>query len=193
MTQSKGRKMQREILRFALFVVGGLVVTATVGAEFEPPAGPTELSEGPISKFQPLIGHWEIDTTWEDGTALWAHNEYRVGMGGQFVVADTYAKDDDGKLYHRYHTVFAYDAEKKQFMSYGFTYDGTVKSLPCQVSNEDGKLSITSQWLTEGAFECKQSVVMIDDDSYKWTVWMRPHVGDEWIEAMVGVWKRVDP
>jgi len=138
-----------------------------------------ELAEGPMKKMQPFIGTWEINDAWSNGEALWARNEYKVGLGGRFVEATTYAKDGDGEPYERYRTIFSHDAESGEYRSYGFTYDGTATVVTNTIADVDGQTSITSEW-EQGPAEIRQTVTTIDADNYRWQVWMRGADSDDW-------------
>lgn len=174
-------------LAVLFFSMAALLATA-----FESPAAPEKLVDGEIAKLQPWIGNWEINSKWASGQALWARNEYRVGLGGKFVEADTYAKDGDGEPYHRYKTIFTFDESKKKFVSYGFTSDGKVQVVENKLEQVDGKVALTSSWAM-GETEVKQTVKILNNDEYAWNVWMRPVEGDaEWAQSMEGTWKRVE-
>ncbi len=168
------------------------LMTSFPATAFESPAPPEKLADGEIAKLQPYIGNWEINSKWANGQALWARNEYRIGMSGKFVEANTYAKDGDGKPYHRYKTIFTYDEAKKKFVSYGFTSEGKVQVVENNVEIVDGKIALTSSWAM-GESEVKQTVKLVSDEEYTWNVWTRPKDGDaEWKPAMEGTWKRTE-
>ena len=179
-----------------LHAYGFLLVTligawSSVCCAFDAPPPPEKLADGPIAKLQPWVGNWEINAEWTGGSKLWARNEYKVGLGGKFLIANTYVKDDDGKLYHRYKTIFTYSDKEKKYVSHGFTADGTVQVVENEVTEIEGKPVITSSWEKDGT-EVKQTVTMADADGYVWKVWTRPVDQEEWKQAMTGTWKRVE-
>jgi len=89
-------------------------------------AGEVPLDGTPLSALSGYIGNWEIDTEWSDGSRLWGRNEFTVGLAGQFINIDTYARDGDGDKYQRYFSVYSADAETGELTAYGFNFDGTV-------------------------------------------------------------------
>jgi hypothetical protein len=172
------------VVSLSCFVAG-----ASAQHELEPR---TKLVDGPMMKLAPMLGTWEIESQWANGTPLWAKNEYFVGLGGRFVEAKTYSKNPAGKIYQRYHTIFGYDEAKQEYMSWGFTYDGTEKTLPVQVEESDGRVSLTSEWEQAPGSRIKQTVTIgADAGQYQWTVWSKEDDGD-WTEIMDGTWKRVE-
>jgi len=149
--------------------------------------------QGPIEKLTPLLGAWEIDTAWADGARLWARGEFKVGLGGRFIEGHTYVKDESGKLYERYHTLYGYDAASRKYFAHGFTFDGTAKVVPFELSEENGKLVYASQWKladSADAPEIKQKITFDGVHSYHWNVWSRTGDG-EWQTMMDGAWKAV--
>ena len=152
-----------------------------------------DLAGTPMEALSDLIGDWEVEATWSDGSRLWSRNEFRVGLGGQFVVARTFAKEAEGQRYERYLTYFAYDADSGTWKTYGFTYDGTVSVVDdVEVSTVDGRLLFASRWAS-GDDEVRQTLEVTSKDSYNWKVWVRPDSGAEWTQIMDGDWKRVHP
>jgi hypothetical protein len=184
------------VLCSAAFLLGFAVPGANLNAQQKQSAShnsirPNELT-GSIAKMAPFLGNWEIEAKWADGTPLWARNEYRVGIGGKFVEANTYSKDKEGNVYERYATVFGYDEKAKHYAAHGFTFDGSMKVTPFELSDDNGHLVYSSQWkVGEGdqATEFKQSVTFLDNDSYRWLVSSRKPNAD-WEPMMDGVWKR---
>ena len=161
---------------------------ASIAVAFEAPQPRTKLVDGPMAKLTPILGAWEIDAEWTDGSPLWARNEYRIGLGGKFVVANTYAKNSAGGIYHRYMTMFGYDAKDDTYYSWGFVYDGTMKRVPIQVDVGDGKLTLTSEWEASPGAMMRQKVTVAAKDHYEWQVWQQRD-GD-WSEIMNGQWKQ---
>lgn len=143
-----------------------------------------------LKGFGPFVGSWVIDGTWADGNKLWAKNEYSVGMNGNFLEARTYAKNQYGKIYQRYLTIWRFNKEKGTVESYGFTYDGTVTITDSEVDNSDPKHPvIRSQWAQPEGLHIKQEVSYTDADSYAWKVWSSDD-GNDWKQIMDGVWTR---
>jgi hypothetical protein len=171
--------------------LGALCLFLAVSSTTAQEVSPTKLVEGPMAKLKPLIGTWEIDTEWRNGSALWARNEYLVGVGGRFIEARTFAKNQSGHVYQRYMTVFGYDQDKNQYHTWGFTYDGTEKTVPFTVTDEDGKTVISSEWEQEAGTSIRQTVTFVaGTDAYDWKVWQKSDGGD-WEEVMDGTWQRV--
>lgn len=152
---------------------------------------PDALADGPLAPYVPFLGTWEIHHHWKDGTPIWSLNEFEIGPGGNFVIARTFTRDGDGKVYERYHTYFSHD-EEKGIVSHGFTYDGSV-SIVEGIESFEGKTGpgFTSYW-SPGSAQVKQSVEILDTDSYRWRVWTRTEDSQPWHEIMDGVWKRID-
>ena len=168
------------------------IVTLAAHAQ-ELPEERTKFVEGPMQKLTPILGTWEIDDQWESGSPLWARNEYKVGVGGRFLEAKTYSKNPAGKIYQRYFTVFGYNDDENEYMSWGFTYDGTEKTVPLQITEVDGKVEMTSEWAQGPSSRIKQTVtIKPESDHYVWKVWSQDE-GSDWAEIMNGKWKRVEP
>ncbi len=180
----------------------GAQSTADTGAVAEPAKvdlesgraanlSPDALADGPLAPYIPFLGTWEISHQWKDGTPIWSLNEFEIGPGGNFVIARTFTRDGDGQVYERYHTYFSHD-EEKGMVSHGFTYDGTV-SIVEGIESFEGETGpgFTSYW-SPGSAQIKQTVEMLDADSYRWRVWTRTEDSQPWAEIMDGVWKRKD-
>ena len=161
----------------------------------ESSAATRKVDSGPSIKmelkgFAPFVGTWVIDGQWIDGNKLWAKNEYRVGMNGNFIEARTFAKNQHGKIYQRYFTIWRFNADKGNVESYGFTYDGTVTVTDSEIDNSDtAHPAIGSQWTQSDGSQIKQQVTLTDADSYSWKVWSSPD-GNDWKQIMDGVWNR---
>lgn len=145
-----------------------------------------------LAAFDKFQGQWIIDGKWKDGGELWAKNVYSIGMNGNFFEAKTYAKNEHGKEYQRYHTIWRYNADKEKVESYGFTFDGSVTITDSELELTDsGHPLIRSQWRPSPDKPIfKQEVRLIDDESYGWNVWSSDD-GKEWKHLMDGVWKKV--
>lgn len=150
-----------------------------------------ELNEN-LKCFAPFLGTWVIDTEWSNGGKLWAKNKYEIGLGGNFVMARTWAKDGDGEPYERYLTIFAWDKGKNRVVSHGFTFDGSVQQVDMEVESSDGKEVIRSQFQPNPVEDMviKQEVSLIDENQYDWKVWSRASESAEFQPMMDGVWKR---
>jgi hypothetical protein len=152
-----------------------------------------ELDEN-LSPLLPYLGYWEVNSEWSSGDKLWARNEFSIGLGGKFVEARTYTKDEDGTAYCRYLTIYAWDKEQSKIVSHGFTYDGTTSlGLPLETSTSaDGKPQLNSMWKPDpkSDAEIKQTITIIDDGSYSWKVWSRPDEDGKFEQIMDGVWKK---
>lgn len=137
------------------------------------------------------LGNWEIEGAWADGTPLWSRNEFTVGLGGNFVVARTFTKNEAGEIYQRYTTYFGADKTSGNLVSHGFTYDGSMAVVdPMEVGGEPGLESLTSQF-TSGGPTVRQTVQLTSRSSYTWKVWIQTGQ-DPWQQVMDGVWHRVD-
>ena len=170
---------------FTMCVLGALPAFA-----FEPPQPSTKLVDGPMQKLAPILGTWEIDSEWLGGDPIKARNEYTVGLGGKFIYAKTFAESESGGIYQRYFTVFGFDDEKQQYVSWGFTYDGTSMTVPMELREENGKVVLTSQWNNERTGEIRQSVTLGDESAYGWQVWKKTPEG-EWLEIINSEWEKV--
>ncbi len=153
-------------------------------------AGEVPLDGAPLSALAGYIGNWEIDTEWSDGSRLWGRNEFTVGLAGQFINIDTYARDGDGDKYQRYFSVYSADAETGELTAYGFNFDGTVTIVDdIELSGDVANATLTTRW-NAGDSGIRQTIQLISKDEYTWKVWSGS--GDEWELIMDGTWKRVD-
>ena len=176
----------------------GLVIflssAANMAAQSAGTSEPTEkleLNEN-LKCLAPYLGTWEIESEWAGGSKLWAKNVYEIGLGGNFVIAKTWAKDGDGEVYQRYMTIFAWDKDDQKIVSHGFMSDGKTQQVPMQVESSNGKERIRSQWQPspDSPMVIKQEVSMIDENQYDWKVWSRINESAEFEPIMEGVWKR---
>ena len=158
----------------------------------------TESASSPLVKelapLVPYLGDWEIDAKWSSGEALWARNEYRPTMKGRFVEVKTFAKDGDGEPYHRYTTIYGYDAKAEKIMAHGFTYDGSTSQIPVAVESFEGDdQAISSSWKPDPSAdaEIRQIVWTKNDGAYGWNVYMRSSPEADYQSVMEGTWKRV--
>lgn len=164
----------------------------TAAAAQSPAIQAPELSPD-LEPLKIFVGKWEINAKWTSGSKLWARNTYRVGLGGKFIEASTFAKDGEGEVYERYRTVFFWDKVKKTFVTHGYSFDGTVSIVNLKSEKtDDGRTIVESQWNPAGgSMTVKQRLEAIDNDSYSWKVWGREGGDGEWNPMMDGVWKRV--
>ena len=138
------------------------------------------------------IGDWEIDATWADDSALWSRNEFRVGLGGEFLEIRTYAKDENDTIYQRYFTIFAYNKETQKLQSYGFTYDGTVTVVDdVKMEGSVSDATLTSQW-NDGKAQIRQEIQIVSRDEYSWKVWSGDSDGHSWLLIMAANWRRIN-
>ena len=153
-------------------------------------AGEVPLDRTKLWQMAMYIGDWEINETWEDGSELWSHNEFRVGLGGEFVEIRTFAKDDNDEVYQRYFTIFAYDNDSDTVRSFGFTSDGTVTVVDdVKLEGSVTNAAITSQW-GSGESQFRQTIQIVSRNAYSWRVWSGN--GTDWSLIMDGTWRRVD-
>lgn len=154
-------------------------------------AGSAGLDGTPLGALAGYLGDWEVATQWADGTPLWARNEFRVGLGGKFIEARSFTKDENDEIYERYYTIFAIDPESGTFTSYGYTYDGTVTIVEgIEVDNADGSGTMTTEW-SAGADAIRQTVSVTSDESYNWKVWSKG-AEEDWALIMDADYQRVD-
>lgn len=144
-----------------------------------------------LKAFELFVGTWVFDGKWKAGGKLWAKNVYAVGMNGNFVDAKTFAKNEHGKKYQRYHTIWRHNSEKEKVESYGFSFDGSVTVTDSDIDMSDPKHPvIRSKWKQKPSGQTiKQEVRLIDADNYNWKVWSSDD-GKEWTELMDGVWEK---
>ena len=167
-----------------------LIITALLMIAPCSPAGETTLEGTPLEALAGYIGDWEIDTTWADGSKLWSYNEFRPGLGGKFLEITTSTKDENGKVYELYFTIFAYDSGSDTLQSYGFTSDGTVTVVEdIQVEGEASNAALTSQWGSAES-QIRQTIRLVSADAYNWRVWSGD--GENWELIMDANWQRVD-
>ncbi len=159
-------------------------------APLSAPPRPEHVADGPLQALDYFIGDWVIDARWAWGDTLNARNEYRVGLGGNFVEVATIVRDNDGPVYERYFSVYAHDAATNQTTAIGFTHDGSVTNLPTEVRKEGDAIVILTD-MTEGGTRIRQRVKTDGPDAYTWKVWMTPAGSDAEQQIMEGVWRRV--
>lgn len=169
-----------------------LVLLASISASCADDAELLKLSDE-LSALQPFVGNWEINATWESGDKLWARNEYKVELGGKFLVAKTFAKDGDRDPYERYRTIFAWDKKAKKVQAHGFTFDGTTTVTEMKLSKtDDGHVQVESSWKpNDGSVTIRQQLTVVSKKEIKWQVWSRPDEGEETV-MMNGTWKKVE-
>jgi hypothetical protein len=147
-----------------------------------------------LSVFQPFLGTWEIDGQWQDGTALWARNQYTPELDGTLLKAQTWARNAEGKVYQRYFTVWRYNSASKTIDAHGYMFDGKYNMVESVVIYPGGDKNpiIQSQWKPnpDSAMEIRQQVQITNDNEYSWKVWTSMD-GTAWASLMDGSWKRV--
>jgi hypothetical protein len=50
-----------------------------------------------LSAWEPYFGTWVIDAKLKDGGPLWSKKQYKVGLDGNFVMVETFARYKGGK------------------------------------------------------------------------------------------------
>ena len=145
----------------------------------------------PLGDLEVFLGNWEVDTHWSDGTPLWARNEFRVGLGGNFIEARSFTKDENDEVYERYYTIFANETERNTITSYGYTYDGTVTIIrDINLEHADGMVIMTTEW-TAGTDAVRQTVRATSGDTYSWKVWAKGDGQADWSLIMDADYRRV--
>ena len=173
-----------------LFIAGLIIAVLCVSQGPAARAGEVPLDGTPLWALAGYLGNWEIDTEWSDGSRLWGRNEFTLGLAGQFINIDTYARDGDGDKYQRYFSVYSADAETGELTAYGFNFDGTVTIVDdIELTGSVTDATLTTRW-SAGDSDIRQSIQLISKDEYTWKVWSGS--GDEWELIMDGTWKRVD-
>lgn len=173
-----------------LFIAGLIIAVLCVSQGPTARAGEVPLDGTPLWALAGYLGNWEIDTEWSDGSRLWGRNEFTVGLAGQFINIDTYARDGDGDKYQRYFSVYSADAETGELTAYGFNFDGTVTIVDdIELTGSVTDATLTTRW-SAGDSDIRQTIQLVSKDEYTWKVWSGS--GDEWELIMDGTWKRVD-
>ncbi|MEL7474061.1 MAG: hypothetical protein AAGK04_12155 [Planctomycetota bacterium] len=173
----------------------GVIMSAAIGA-ITIASGVREEDAKPklADRFEalaPLVGYeWHVNEKWADGTTLEAKTEYRVGMAGQFIVSDTWARDNGGEWYHRYHNIYVIDPNTGEHSSVGVTFDGTSSSVTFDVKkSDDGDTLIEYNSEMQGGV--LRQTLEIEQDQLLWNVWMKPGGAPDFMPLMTdGVWRR---
>ena len=157
-------------------------------------AGPADLAPS-LSALRPLVGYaWEVDATWSNGNPLRARNEYRVGLNGNFVTADTFVSDGAGGEYQRYHSIFArHPSEAGTLQIHGFTYDGSVDIADMKIIDDGGAhplMRVTGERkMPDGTpVSLRQEMRFTSDTTFTWQVWSVTPDGET--QLMDGVYTR---
>lgn len=188
-----------QVFRIAMWIVLYSIATSSATAQTTEDTKPAQVDKKPeqralkkeIKAFQPFVGIWIFDGQWLGGDKLWAKNVYVVGMNGNFVDAKTFAKNEHGKTYQRYHTIWRFNPEKEKVESFGFSFDGSVTITDADIDMSDPKHPvIRSQWKQKPPGQIiKQEVRLIDENNYNWKIWSSAD-GKDWTPMMDGVWKK---
>ena len=148
-----------------------------------------------FAALRPLVGYaWEIEATWSNGNALKARNEYRVGLNGNFVTADTFVSDAGGPEYQRYHSVFARHPSRAGVLQiHGFTYDGSVDVADMEIIDDGGAFPLMrvsgERKLPDGSLvSLRQEIRMTSATAFTWKVWLVSPEGES--QLMDGVYRR---
>jgi uncharacterized protein YndB with AHSA1/START domain len=158
-----------------------LVLTALLSFAAPASAG----LQGRLAELEPLLGTWEVETTWASGQKLWSRAEYVEGIGGRTIQATVFVKDGDGEPYQRYFTVFAFDTQRDQLVAHFFNHDGSYLTMDFDL---DGR-TLSTEWSEEGtAFRDRSELV--EDGVLHWTVEMKPADASEFTTIMDALWHR---
>lgn len=164
-----------------------------MGGEPSPPGfrdgSAEQLGGTPLESLAPFIGDWEVETTWSNGTALWARNEYRVMLGGAYIDVLTWARDGEGDPYLRYYSVYRWDTEQEKIVATGFQSDGTSESLVMEPGGDAG--GFRTEW-GEYPMRIRQSIGVPEDGRYAWKVWMLAGAEAEPAELISAEWVKTD-
>jgi len=131
-----------------------------------------------------LVGIWQIDAAWSDGTALWAQAEYRPVLDGAFVEGRVFVRDGDGPLYQRYRSLFVGTAGGDSAVAHTFSADGSYAESLLQV---DGPV-ITTEW-SAGETTISERMELESSEVMRWQVWTTAAGGDRTL-VMDGRWRR---
>lgn len=155
--------------------------------------------QGKLAELAPFLGSWETDAATKPGGKFWARSVFRPGIGGHFMLAETYAKDEAGRVYKRYVSIFDWDEEAETFRAYGFIADGMVivSDVTLDRDANGDPIRMHTTWEQKNGpqtfvFRQTVSVPEASADSYTWRTFYREHSASDWAEAMGGVWERVE-
>ncbi len=169
------------------------VAAAATSQPASPPLvepAPTELVAS-LAALEPLVGTWDIEATWSWGQPLRARNVFERGIGGAVLECRTIVSDAGGPAYARYHTIYAWDAERETIVAHGFARDGQATEIELERIEDAAGPAFQTLAEQEGT-TIRQRLELVDDDAYRWRVWSRAAEGDEpWEELMDGTWRRV--
>jgi len=145
-----------------------------------------ELDES-LALFEPMLGAWEINTSWHNGPTIWARAEYRPAVGGKFVEVKTWVSDDGGPVFMRYHTLIGPGTDAGRYDMTSFKHEGTVS---------DGELVLGEDGALHYEWEMGETTVIerlgLGENETHWTVWMRQGQNGEQDEVLDGTWTKMD-
>ncbi|MBX3382578.1 MAG: hypothetical protein KF864_03615 [Phycisphaeraceae bacterium] len=182
----------------AIILAAGIASPLPVASGQGQPAGAraTPDLDPAMEALRGYVGYaWEINTSWESGQSLRARNEYRVGLNGKFVTADTFVKDDKGGEYQRYHSVFAKHPDRPGMLQiHGFTYDGSTDLSEVEIiPAEDGgqptlRVRGSRKGLDGAPMNLVQEVRLVSETEFTWKVIVLSDEGERVL--MNGSYKR---
>jgi hypothetical protein len=141
----------------------------------------------PLALFERFIGTWLGEAKWANGEPMRTRIVYEYGVGERVIEVHSFVIDPAGDAKHVYDT-FAYLHPRDgqiRFVSIsnaGGVYDGTVSGTRDQIIWE------WSAYLGDRTAQYKQTLRMLNDDAYQWTVWQK--AGEEWQQIIDAEIKR---
>lgn len=184
------------VIASALMIAAVAVPRLNASGQGSPGATLAPELDPSLEVLRAYVGYaWEIDTKWESGQSLKARNEYRLGLNGKFVTADTFVDDGKGGEYQRYHSIFAKYPDRPGVMRiHGFNHDGSTDVFEMEVipSGEGGHPTLRVRGERKGQdgkpMNLVQEIRLISDHEFTWKVIQLSDAGDQVL--MNGSYKR---
>jgi hypothetical protein len=144
-------------------------------------------AENKLAGLERLVGEWEVDGKWSDGSTLHGRSVYEMGLSNKILRAKSFVRDGE-KEYQRYESVFAWHPDKKSLYGITFAFDGAISEYLIEGKDEN---TFQIGWTAVSADKppkLRQVIKFLDKDHFQWVVSVKD--GDEWKQIIDATWKR---
>ncbi|MFT5050637.1 MAG: hypothetical protein ACI8QZ_002039 [Chlamydiales bacterium] len=167
---------------------GFLIASLALGAPTTSLPTTSDVLQGEMAALAPLLGTWEVNATWASGQSIWSRAVYEIGIAGRTIEGRVFVSDGGGEAYQRYSSVFAFDAERQQFVAHTFEKDG---SYSAQDFEFEGNV-LRMEWTENGALIRDESDLLAAG-LMEWSVGVKAPGAIEFQPLIDATWNRPAP
>lgn len=142
---------------------------------------------GDLAPLARLVGEWNLEAKWVDGTPVRARAVYRWGLGGTIMTARMFVIDGADER-QRYEEVMAWDRRRQSIVDISFSVDGAINEILVEPRDDDTLLFGWTPYHPSKAGKVRQTIRFDGKNRYVWIV--ERNAEGAWKQIMEGTWVR---